>query len=200
MHSLVVNTNSIQLPLITGEFSMIPFDLTTLLGLKSKLFQSIANRMLSGIPHQGGTAFFTLHGKSLKAGDTLRRGGAHTDGSYDKSILDWGSTVPDRGGWKVGENGPPVTSEAHQRLYNSVLGGIIMASNYPSCLGYLGEFDGLPNVGGDCSHIPLSEPISLGRDTVYYGNNHFIHESIPVQEDVHRVFARITLPANHRYN
>jgi hypothetical protein len=54
-------------------------------------------------------------------------------------------------------------------------------------------------VGGDCRHIALDAPFTLTENTVYYGNNHFIHESLPIAIDAHRVFARITLPENHQY-
>ena len=194
MKSLVAATGSIELPLIEGEFSMIPFDLPTLKGLTGTL-RDIAERLLSGVTRHEGTAFLTVHGKVLKAGETLRRGGPHTDGSYDPVTLEWGNG----GGWKIGENGPPVSSPSHKRLYGSETGGIILASNFESCLGWVGEYDGTPGVGGDCREIKLGEPFMLTRNTVYYGNNHFVHESLPVSADVHRVFARITMPENHKY-
>lgn len=197
MKSIAVESGQMVLPPIIGEFSMIPFDLNTLNGLSAQ-FKEIAASLLSGISHSGGQAYLTIHGKVLKKGQTLRRGGPHTDGSYDKRILDWG--VGGGGGWKVGENGPAVTTPEHGRLYNAETGGIILCSNYESCLGWIGEFDGLPGVGGDCSKIELNKPFMLRRNTVYYGNNHFIHESLPVNDDVHRVFARITMPQNHQYS
>ena len=101
------------------------------------------------------------------------------------------------GGWKIGENGPAINTNFHNRQYNSLNGGIIMATNYPSCIGWNGDYDGLPNVGGDCSKIDLDTPLLLRENKVYYGNNHFIHESLSVDQDVHRVFARITMPENH---
>ena len=52
---------------------------------------------------------------------------------------------------------------------------------------------------GDCSHIQLDEPFQLERNKVYYGNNHFIHESLEVKDDVHRVFVRITMPEDHEF-
>lgn len=191
MKSIVTITNTIELPLIEGEYQMIPFDLLTLEGLND-LFKGVAKQLLVGI-NASGVGFLTIHGKKLHKGETLRRGGPHTDGNYDADTLDWGN------GWKVGENGPAITSQFHQRSYNAETGGIILASNYESCLGWQGEFDGLPDVGGDCSKIKLNSPFILKRNTVYYGNNHFIHESLPVNDDVHRVFARITLPEMHRY-
>jgi len=191
MKSTAVIKNEITLPMIDGEFSMMSFDLETLSGLP-KHFQLIAGQLLHGIIHKGGTAFLTVHGKMLKANETLRRGGPHTDGSYDIDAMSWGN-----GGWKIGENGPSVETDFHKRLYDSETGGIILASNFESCLGWKGDFNGLPGVGGDCRGIDLNQPFMLKRDTVYYGNNHFIHESLPVSEDVHRVFARITMPEDH---
>ncbi len=193
MKSTAMIIGDIDLPLIEDKISMVPFDLKTLKGLSGKI-KTLASEMLQNISHGGGTAYFTIHGRKLKKDDTLRRGGPHTDGSFDFSVFSWG------GGWKVGEDGPDINSEEHIRLYNSENGGIILASNFEACLGWVGEFDGLPSVGGDCSHIKLNDPFMLKKNKIYYGNNHFIHESLPVTEDVHRVFARITLPENHIYN
>lgn len=103
------------------------------------------------------------------------------------------------GGWKVGENGPSINTNLHERQYNSELGGIILASNYSSCVGWDGYYDGMPLRGGDCSHLNVKNHFTLKENTVYYGNNHFIHESLPVNDNVHRVFARITMPETHKY-
>lgn len=195
MNSEVRITNNIELPLIEGEFSMIPFYLDVPEMLYE--FQNLAKTMLKGIKAEG-VGYFTIHGKKLLKADTLRRGGPHTDGSYELATNYSGGSGGGNG-WKIGENGPATTSEAHRRLYNATTGGIVIASNFESCLGWTGEFEGHPGVGGDCSHITLNEPFTLDANRVYYGNNHFIHESLPVNKDVHRVFARITLPQTHKY-
>lgn len=194
MISTVIETSTIELPMITGEYSMIPFDLNTLNGLPAEFIGAAAD-MLKGIIHAGGTAFFTIHGKQLKKGGTLRRGAPHTDGNYEPVNMSFGGG----GGFKIGESGPRLGSDIHIRQYDSEKGGIILASNFSACLGWTGEFEGLPKVGGDCRHIELNEPFNLQADKVYYGNNHFIHESLPMDEDVHRVFARITMPESHEY-
>lgn len=191
MKSLVIEKSSIVLPLIIGENAMIPFDISTLAGLPEK-FKVIVSKMIDGIKHEGGTAFFTLHGWKLKKGDTLRRGGAHIDGNYEPHLMCFGG-----GGWKVGQDGPGVNTEMHDRQYLNECGGIIMASNFEACNGWIGEYDDTPNTGGDCSHITLDTPFMLERNKVYYGNNHFIHESLPMTTDVHRVMARITMPETH---
>ena len=197
MKSMIAKTNTINLPVITGEYSMIPFDLNTLAGIPLQFLTTVA-QMLSGIKHEGGKAFFTIHGKTLKASQTLRRGAPHTDGNYEPVKMGFGSGGGS--GWKVGENGPSIDSELHKRQYNAINGGLILASNHSACLGWKGEFEGTPKVGGDCRHIALNDAFMLESNVVYYGNNHFIHESLAVDVDVHRVFARITMPENHNYH
>lgn len=193
MKSLAVNTGLIELPLLEGEFPMMPFNIETLEGLTEE-FKKIARQMLAGVTHKGGIGFFTIHGKKLKKGQTLRRGGPHTDGNYEPHLMTFGG-----GGWKVGQDGAAINTELHDRQYNNEKGGIILASNYEACLGWTGEYDGLPKAGGDCRHIKLDEPFQLERNKVYYGNNHFIHESLEVKDDAHRVFARITMPEDHEF-
>lgn len=194
MKSIARNTNTIELPMFLGHCSMSPFDLNSLYGLAED-FKSIAMKMLEGIKHKGGMAFFTIHGQRLKKGQTLRRGGPHTDGNYERHLMTFGG-----GGWKVGQDGPGINTELHHRQYCKETGGIILASNFESCIGWNGDFEGMPNTGGDCEHIILDDPFKLGSNKVYYGNNHFIHESLPVSGDVHRVFARITMPEDHQYS
>lgn len=191
MKSMAIETNSIQLPLIDGEFPMIPFDLETLKGLPAK-FHKVAKQMLVNVNHQGGTAYFTIHGKKLKKGQTLRRGGPHIDGNYEPHFMDFGG-----GGWKVGQDGRDVNHPTHIRQFNKETGGIVICSNYHACNGWLGEYNDKPNKGSDCSHFDLGEHFELMPDTVYYGNNHFIHEFLPMSGDVHRVMACITMPEDH---
>lgn len=193
MISKFENIGTIDLPYVNGEYQMIPFDMATLDGLSGE-FRVIAKKMIAPIKNKVGTAYLTVHGRFLRQGKTLRRPAPHTDGNYEPHLMTFGG-----GGWKVGENGPAINTELHDRQYNSENGGIILATNYASCLGWRGDFDGLPSVGGDCRHIKLDDPELLSSGQIYYGNNHFIHESIPVGKDVHRVFARVTLPESHKY-
>jgi hypothetical protein len=193
MKSMVTNTGNIELPLITGEYSMIEFNLETFAGLTNE-FKHIAQQMMKGITHNRGKAYFTIHGKKLKKGETLRRGGAHIDGNYEPHLMTFGG-----GGWKVGQDGFSTESPIHKRQYIKDSGGIVLASNYRACNGWVGDFDGLPGKGGDCTHIGLGDHFELNPNQVYYGNNHFIHESLAMKNDVHRVFVRITMPENHKY-
>jgi len=195
MRSAYKETNEVTLPFVSSEISMIPFDIETLRGIPSEFLMTVS-AMLKGIKASG-VGYFTIHGKTLKSGGTLRRPAPHTDGNYEPVAMSFG--IGGGNGWKVGENGPAINTDMHKRQYESETGGIIIATNYASCLGWNGQYNGMPNVGGDCRHIELDQPELLQANKVYYGNNHFIHESIPVGRDIHRVFARITLPEDHIY-
>ena len=193
IHSKYKQLNSIKLPNYIGELSMVHFDLKTLEGLPNQ-FKQLVKSMTSSLKLSG-TAFFTIHGVKLSKGETHRRPGAHTDGNYEPCR--WGNGGGN--GWKVGENGPPVGTKEHHDSYVVDNGGIILASNFQACKGWEGTYDGIPGVGGDCSKINLDEGFFLEPNTVYYGNNHFIHESLPMSDECIRVLARITLPSTHIY-
>lgn len=192
--STAVETTRYELPLYTGHVSMVKFCLETLNGLPVEL-NSIVKNMLNGIKAKG-YGYFTIHGETLKKGETLRRPGAHIDGNFEPCSWSNGGG----NGWKVGENGPAIDTDFHKDTYINENGGIILVSNFESCVGWIGDYTGVIGVGGDCSKMNLDDNnFMLKRDTVYYGNNHFIHESLPVSDNTHRVFARITLPMTHTY-
>jgi hypothetical protein len=180
--------NPINLPFYRGEVSMLPFNLEDLSSLPGK-FRVAVEQMMEKLPKLKGEAFLTVHGKFIKKDRTLRRGGPHIDGNYIKQVSDWGT-----GGWKVGQEGNSLSSEHHALSYKTLNGGMLIASNYSSCKGWNGSFNGEPGVGGDCSHIKLNKGFMLKADTVYYGGSQFVHESLPVSEDVFRLLYRITLP------
>lgn len=75
--------------------------------------------------------------------------------------------------------------------------GIEIDGKYYACKGWNGVFDDKAGIGGDCSHLKLDEGFMLEANKVYYGNSQFVHESLPLDKDVHRVMYRITLPINH---
>ncbi len=181
--SRVIQMGGITIPDSLENVSMQPFEMGNALG--------IVGQMCKGFQ---GIGFLTVCTKHLSEGDTQRRPGAHIDGNFFQGR--WGNP----GGWKVGENGPPVGTQDHARGYLSSKGGMIIASNYSSCLGWKGDFNGSAGVGGDCRHIALNDGFMLSPNTIYYGNTSFIHESIPVRANVVRTMIRVTLPEDHRYN
>lgn len=210
INSLCIPTVDIELPLVDDpkdynlhlqKFNTINLTIGTIDDLNYiKLpFSSIVRQMLTGIDLLGNTAYLTVHGKHLKKGELLRRGGKHIDGNFDPDIFNWTCHGVDFDKW-LRKEAPPIGSKYHEILYNSNRGGVLLLSNYASCLGWNGEFEGNVGLAGDCSYIKTNEPFVLQSNKVYYGNSTFIHESIPVREDVYRILFRITLPRNHIYD
>lgn len=208
MKSLCIATKELILPEVKDtveyklqmqRFNTIAIRTSDSLKLHELPFADVVYEMMSGIDLLGNTAYLTVHAKQLKKGETLRRGGKHIDGNFDPDIFNWTCDGVDFNKW-LDREAPAVDSKNHQILYNSDKGGVLLLSNYSSSLGWIGEFEGTSGLGGDCSHIKTGEPFILESNVVYYGNSTFMHESIPVKEDVYRILFRITLPRNHIYD
>lgn len=189
----------INIPHFSGQIKMLAFDLESLNEVPGALTKLVAN-MIAALPIKKGIAYLTVDGKIVEKGMSQRRGGIHIDGNYLPS--GWaggGNGSGGSGGWKVGEGGRIISSEEHKLSYQSTTGGMLITSTYPACKGWNGRFEGNAYVGGDCTRIEgLGEGFTLKRNVVYYGNSQFIHESLPVDKDIHKVMARITLPADYR--
>lgn len=187
-----------------GNLSMLPFDLKDLNGIHAILRPTI-EKMLQEITLREGRGYLTIDAKEVKAGQSQRRPGAHIDGNFLDDMylrelrrVDPGGWTQGGGnGWKVGEGGNTLTSEQHKQSYCSDKGGMLIMSTYPACKGWVGSFDDVAAIGGDCTHLNLNEGFILKPNTVYYGNSQFIHESLPVDKNVFRIMMRITLPKDY---
>ncbi len=193
INSISKELYEVQIPSYNGEVKMLPFDLSNINNVPEQ-FKELVSKMIEFLPIKKGIAYLTIDGKFVESGKTQRRGGPHTDGNYLKENS-WGGTS----GWKVGGDGIGLTTEEHKLSYESNTGGMIICSDYPGCMGWNGKFDGFPNTGGDCSHLDLDEGFLLKPNTVYYGNSQWIHESLPLNESVHRNLVRITLPTDYTF-
>lgn len=191
INSVSKELNQVKIPFYNGEVSMLPFNLNDLSNIPME-FVEVVKQMISNLPELVGEAYLTVHGKFVKKSKTLRRGAPHIDGNYLKEVSTWGGN-----GWKVGQHGVKLSSNEHKISYENNTGGMLIASNYSACKGWNGTFDYKAKEGGDCSHIPLEDGFHLKENVVYYGNSQFIHESLPLDRDVHRVLFRITLPTNY---
>jgi hypothetical protein len=160
-------------------------------------YHNAVNTMLAnaGIPEHTGF-YVTIDEQFLKKSNKLRRGGVHIDGNY---LFSWGSS----GGWLNGTPGRMLTEDQHRLQYQSELGGVIMASSFIACEGFLGTIDGAAGHGGDCEHLrpELSkmESFWLKENVVYLGNSTFVHEGHVVSQDTNRQLIRITLDTTFRY-
>ena len=67
-----------------GKLYMIPFELSNPVDLPNQLkqFNSVITDMINNNPIKNGIAYLTIDCKSIKAGDSHRRGGPHVDGNY----------------------------------------------------------------------------------------------------------------------
>lgn len=72
---------------------------------------------------------------------------------------------------------------------------LLLASDYASCKGYLGDWSGEIRKGGDCSLVDLSNltEIILQPNQTYRGNVSFLHESLPINVKTQRTLVRINL-------
>lgn len=217
--SICKPVGEVIIPKYDGELSMIPFNLNDLSGVPKK-FKALVRQMIKTLSDKNGVAFLTVHGKIINPGETQRRGGKHIDGNYlnINSASGWSNGWAGRpkntassfkgkswsgsntgNGWKVGEGGTALTTEEHKRSYLTKTGGMLIASTYPACRGWVGEFEGQPNIGGDCTHLDTGEGFMLKPNTVYFGNSQFIHESLQINEVTHRTIVRITLPESYEF-
>jgi hypothetical protein len=141
----------------------------------------------------GGTTTWSS-GKDKKNKESWSYSSSWSSSGSDDNSVSWGSSTPSS--WATGFLVGGLDEEQHFRQYCSNKGGMIISSNYEACYGWNGTFKGIPLDGGDSSHIDLSnlEKFKLEKNKVYIGNSTFLHESIPVNEDVKRQLIRITLP------
>jgi hypothetical protein len=177
---------------------MLPFNLEHLSEVPEK-FKRLVAHMTASLPIKKGIAYLTIDGRLVEKGKTQRRGGVHIDGNFIPDVSDWGGgSGGGQNGWKVGEGGRILSSEHHKLSYESKTGGMLIASTYPACKGWNGQYEGKPYVGGDCTRVEnLGEGFVLKPNTLYYGNSQFLHESLPIDKTTHRVVARITLPMDY---
>lgn len=193
--SIAKELTQVMIPEFKGHIKMIPFLLSDL-STVPEIFRDLVDKMISTLPLKEGTAYLTVDGKLIPANSTHRRPGAHIDGNYLPHLCSWGSSGGN--GWKVGEGGRKLGTEDHKLSYETETGGMLIASTHVGCKGWVGEFDGIPGIGGDCSHISLPDNgFLLKPNLVYYGNSQFVHESLTQETDVERVLVRITLPQDY---
>lgn len=180
MHALIIGTGQ-KLPPSMAEFD------------------PVVDRMLSVVNlNDGDKIFVTIDQKHVTAGQSHRRPGPHVDGNY---IFDWGGGGGN--GWLTGTAGRVLSPENHKLQYCNPRGGMIIASDHKACRGWIGQFTGQPNQGGDCSHLQdqldLAQQFWMDPNKIYVGNSTFIHESVAVARDVDRTLVRITLPPTFDY-
>lgn len=114
----------------------------------------------------GEVAYLTVDEKRVQPGATHRRPGLHVDGSFRGKGGSWGG------------------------------GGFIVASSFPMCRAWFGEFDGEPGDEGECDHLApqLGEGVLLGAGEIWKLSPLCVHQSMPAPHPVDRQFVRLSMP------
>ena len=197
INSKVRAVATVEFPEFKGEHVYMARNLVghELKGVPSQ-YHSIVDKMLKAAKVPEHTGFYvTIDEQHLRKDAKLRRGGVHIDGNY---VFGWGGN-----GWLNGVPGRMLTEDQHKIQYQSELGGILMASNFQACEGFVGSVDGVAGQGGDCGHLQDKlkgmESLWLKENVAYLGNSTFIHEGHVVSKDVSRQLIRLTLDTTYKY-
>ncbi|MES2218985.1 MAG: hypothetical protein V4501_11305 [Pseudomonadota bacterium] len=197
MKSNAIELGDTLLPTFEGKVGdsiyMLPFLRDDISNIPDK-YKDLVQKIMGFIPYFIGKAYLTVDQKLInKPGKRHRRGGLHVDGNYVQG--GWGG---DSGGWLNGISGIMNTPQEHQEMYLTEGMGTILASDYPACQVWSGEFNGEPSHGGNCDHLrdelADKETYILTPNKLYWLTHGCVHESMPIEEVVKRTLIRVTLP------
>lgn len=199
MISILEQRGAVDFPGFDGE-KIYMREFNNVDGLPRK-WRDTVSQMLDGIDVVG-PKYLMVDESFVAAGEFHRRPGVHIDGYWNPGLQ-----CHQRGHTFVPRHKP--TSPRHRSTPSHVSGsqrwedadfreheGLILASNAFGAKGYVGEFDGRIQDGGDCRSIDVTnlESVDLNPNTVFAGNVTFLHESVPVLEDCYRQLVRINVP------
>lgn len=194
---------------------MEPFFKKTGLPSHLKRWQNTVDAMLDGVDADG-PIYLMIDQKHCLPGQMHRREGIHIDGYWHGHGIQAHShsSEPSREQWSPEpakhqpmpfEQPEPDETPSPRRIRRRLSAwseatlsspeAIILASNYESCRGYLGNWEGSIGNKGACEHIDVADmnPIMLKSDTAYVGNVAFLHETLPVQHEVMRTLVRLNV-------
>ncbi|UIF90917.1 hypothetical protein [Cupriavidus sp. UYPR2.512] len=166
-------------------------------------WQSTVDAMLDGVDTDGPIYLMVDQG-AVRAGNPHRRPGLHIDGYWNPGVHAHGPHRPDTPHHSVrpprhihssgGDHGFKWTTSREGVHWPSE--AIILASDVSACRAMVGEFEGMPAEGGDCSHIDVAgmEEIRFHAGHAYAGNVTMLHESLPVAVDCLRTVVRLNVP------
>ncbi len=177
MISVVERRGPVSFPAFTGE-RVYMREFTKCGGLPSDLsrWQVTVDEMLAGFDFDG-PIYLMVDQSFVKDGETHRRGCLHVDGSWDRT----------KHGHQGGGGG-----HGHR------VGGdlLVLASSDLGCRAVVGEVEGSPGDGGDCSHLDVSgcRSVLMSPGVVWCGDAlTMLHESLPVERDCERTVVRLNV-------
>lgn len=185
--SRVVEMGRVEFPEFLGErIYMREFRLETGLPADLKRWQPTVDQMLVGVDTDEPIYLMVDQGM-VKANTSHRRPGAHIDGYWIAAKQRHGGGGGHAGRW----DRPSWNSCDFDKAE-----GLILASDFCACRALVGEFEGSPGEGGDCSMLDLSQlaEVKLLAGIAYAGNVTMVHESLPVACDTARTLVRLSVP------
>lgn len=193
MHiSTVQQLGRVPFPAFTGE-RVYMREFTKRGGLPEDLsrWQPTVNAMLDGVDATG-SIFMMIDQGVVQPGASHRRPGLHVDGYWLPAMHSHGGGgrhSASAAGWDNGSR--------WKQCDFSVPEPLVLASDVAASRAFIGEWDGSPGEGGDCSHIDTSgmQEIRLQAGVAYAGNVAMLHESLPVDRLTRRTLVRLSVKA-----
>lgn len=199
MKSAIRELGTVEFPEHTGErVYMVKF--TKKDGLPANLarWQSTVDQMMARI--EGWTyGYLMIDQGEVKAGQLHRRGGPHVDGNWIEASKDHGGSSGHgaTGDWPPSTGHRPTHQQGDEwRAEHFSPEALVLATDVEACVGYIGEIEGHPKVGGDCTHLDFTntKKVLLRKNVAYSGNVTMVHESLPIFKDCKRTLVRINVP------
>ena len=213
--SNVQQRGMVPFPAFTGE-RVYMREFTKAAGLPSGLshWQDTVDAMLDGVDTSG-PIFLMVDQAPVKVATTHRRPGLHVDGYWHPALHAHGSgggghssrSDESVGGHRHSRGGhrgapEPAAPGVHRGGGGGHLHGgedaeaLILASNVLGCAAYVGQFEGQPGNGGDCTHIHASGLLRVDMEPgrAYAGHTLLmLHEALPVLSDCLRTVVRLNV-------
>lgn len=198
MESIIQKRSQVTFPQHTGErVYMREFFKRNGLPVDLERWQPTVDAMLDGVDTDG-PIYLMIDQGFVRARNLHRRPGIHIDGYWVPSIQSHrggghrGGHISASGEWD--NDGPKWITDSSATYWPPE--ALILASDVRACRAFAGEWDGVPNEGGDCTHIDTSgmQEIILDAGFTYAGNVTMLHESLPVPVDCLRTLVRLNVP------
>ncbi len=176
-------TRVLLMPMIHGDKASLPEDL-------QQWWPTLDVCAKHTPQHKGKVVYLTVDEKQVPAGKTHRRPRLHVDGY-------WKTEAGHGGVWGGGGGGGAWGGGRGTASWQGGT-GLLTVANHPGCRAWAQDFEGRPEVEGDCEHFrdQCDEGQVLKPGTLYWMNPACVHESLPMTKGVKRQFLRISLPSN----
>lgn len=223
--SYVEQREKVRFPDFNNEkVYMLPFYKKDGLPNNLRHWQKTVDSMLDGI-NTDDLIYLMIDQGFVKANTYHRRPGVHIDGYWNPILNCHGNSSESNGGHittpithtHIHHNGghttTPNSNGTHnhnnygghntrpkKRMESNNINywepeGLIIASNLTASRAWNGYYEGMPQIGGDCSHIDLSKlsEVEIKKDYSYCGNVTMLHESLLIKEDSYRTLVRLNV-------